>query len=322
MSIAKFKGSTSARGANIQRQNAPQFRTQYSGYQRPAADGATYPVYNPGSHQTAVREPNPQPPKPTRELGPVEKCLFVSTQPFGVSGADKMRIQIPQWGINQTHVITNAQFNAPPADTLLMSPFEQAFFGRIKKGTLIFASAVYTAPVFTLRGFVVVTCKTGGGYNFEALVGATNYGNHFWLEGMFNSSTGTMSYSNPPHQTWRYQNWAEPFYHGAPAREFDPANLIPLPTWYINNQPFGQVDMSQFSGNIKIKWVANINQKQYYQIFPPGYPNSANLLQDAKNYFNEFPRIKFTREFTINFDNTDYVNGASWKTLLGDIWLA
>jgi len=172
MSIAKFKGYTSARGANIQRQNAPQFRTQYSGYQRPAADGATYPVYNPGSHQTAVREPNPQPPKPTRELGPVEKCLFVSTQPLGASGVDKILIQIPQWGINQSHAITNAQFNIPPADPLVMTHF--AVFGRVKIGALIFASAVYTTPGNILKGFVVVTCKSGGGYNFEALVGATH----------------------------------------------------------------------------------------------------------------------------------------------------
>jgi len=320
MSIAKFKGYTSARGANIQRQNAPQFRTQYSGYQRPADEGATYPVYNPGSHQTAVREPNPQPPKPTRELGPVEKCLFVSTQRLGAAGVDKIRIQIPQWGINQTHVITNAQFNIPPADPLVMTQF--AVFGRVKKGTLIFASAVYTTPGNILKGFVVVTCKSGGGYNFEALVGATNYGNHFWLEGMFNSSAATLDSGNPPHGTWHYQNWAKPFEDGRPAIEIDPVTSIISHCYYINNQPGGPADMSQFSGNIKIKWVANISQKQYYQIFPLAYPNSANLLQDAKNYFNEFPRIKFTKEFTINFDNTDYVNGASWKTLLGDIWLA
>jgi hypothetical protein len=79
--------------------------------------------------------------------------------------------------------------------------------------------------------------------------------------------------------------------------------------------------MSQISGNITIKWVANITKKQFYQTAPPSYPNSANLLLDAKNYFNEFPRIKFTKEFTINFDNTDYVNSVNWKTLLGDIWL-
>jgi len=319
MSIAKFKGYTSARGANIQRQNAPQFRTQYSAYQRPEDDGATYPVYNPGSHQTAIREPSPQPPKPTSELGPVEKCLFVSTQKFITSIAPKIRIQIPQWGINQTHVITNAQFNIPPADPLAMSDF--AVFGRTKKGTLIFASAVYIPPLNTLKGFVVITCKKGGGYNFEALVGATNYGNYFWLEGMFQSSTGTMSYGQPPHGTWHYQNWAQPFYDGGRAKELDPVTLIALPTWYINNQPNGQVDMTQFSGNIQIEWVANITKKQFYQTAPSSYPASANLLQDAKNYFNEFPRIKFTKKFIINFDNTDYVNSVNWKTLLGDIWL-
>jgi len=320
MSIARFKGYTSARGANIQRQNAPQFRTQCSGYQRPADDGATYPVYNPGSHQTAVREPNPQPPKPTSELRPVEKCLFVSTQPFGVAWADKMRIQIPQWGINQTHVITKPQFNVSPTDSFIMSGF--AVFGRIKKGTLIFASAVHIVPSNILKGFVVVTCKSDGGYNFDALVGATNYGNYFWLEGMFDSSTGTMTYGNPPHGTWHYQNWAQPFYDGNPAPELDPVTSIRSHCFYINNQPPGQVDMTQFSGNIKIKWVANITKKQFYQGFPSSYPNSANLLQDAKNYFNEFPRIKFTKEFTINFDNTDYVYSASGKTLYGDIWLA
>jgi|GEM_PF-5994944 len=328
MSIAKFKGRSTAGGANIQRQGAPQFRTQYSAYQRPEDDGATYPVYNPGAHQTAIREPNPTPPEPTPpEIEKNEKCLFIAFQGFHGSGTSlepiaKMRVQIPQWNINETHSFTFSQFNVDPEPRLYLTT-SSSFFGRIKKGTIIIASCVYTYGTFydsIPRGFVVSTCKRNS-YNLEVLVGETNYGNYFWLENMFDPSTRTMNYYAPPHERYRLNNFTEPFFDMGMDSNYDPQTGTSLHGFFINNQPGALQDLSRISGNITIKWIFNYNQKLFRRTLS-SYPLSTSLLKDAKEYFDEVKNVKFTKEFTVNFDNTDYKEDLSVARLVGDLWLS